>query len=90
MLMLSLAEVMKARAAGLILSGGGNDGAEGLREIERRGGFAMVQAPAASLYKEMPRSALQETPQATALPDHAAAKALNRRWGLPGATPSAC
>jgi two-component system chemotaxis response regulator CheB len=90
MLMLSLAEVMKARAAGLILSGGGNDGAEGLREIERRGGFAMVQAPAASLYKEMPRSALKETLQATALPDHAAAKALNRRWGLPGAAPSAC
>ncbi len=81
MLMLSLAEAMPRRAAGLILSGGGDDGAEGLGEIQRRQGMAMVQAPAACLYKEMPRAALEKTPQAEVLPDHHLAGEINRRWG---------
>ncbi|WP_373500280.1 chemotaxis protein CheB [Desulfococcus sp.] len=78
MLLISLAETMKQRAIGLILSGGGHDGAEGLREIARRGGLAMVQSPAASLYKEMPVSALQKTPSAEVLPDRQIAEAIRR------------
>lgn len=76
MLFISLAEAMKDRALGLILSGGGDDGAEGLREIDRRGGLALVQSPAASLYKEMPRSALQKTPAAAILQDRQIAEAI--------------
>ena len=78
MLLISLAEAMKQRAVGLILSGGDDDGAEGLREIARRGGLAMVQSPAACLYKEMPRSALQKTPSAAVLPDRQIAEAIHR------------
>lgn len=82
MLMFSLAETMKHRAAGLILSGAGDDGAEGLREIDRRGGLAMVQSPSACLYKEMPQSAIKKTPSAAVLQDRDIAEEINRRWGI--------
>ncbi len=58
MLMFSAAEVMGDRATGIILSGSGDDGAEGLAEIIRTGGGAVVQDPKSCLYKEMARSAL--------------------------------
>lgn len=78
MLMFSLAEAMENRAGGLILSGGGDDGAEGLREIDRRGGLAMIQSPTACLYKEMSQSALEKTPSAMLFPDRDIAEEINR------------
>jgi len=59
MLMFSVAEVMKERAVGVILSGLGRDGAEGLREIIRIGGVCLFQNPKTCLYKEMPEAALK-------------------------------
>lgn len=88
MLLISLAEGMRHRAMGLVLSGGGDDGAEGLREVARRGGLAMVQSPAASLYKEMPRAALEQTPSAAVLPDRRIAEAIERHCP-PGRWPEA-
>lgn len=79
MLMFSLAETMEHRAVGLILTGAGDDGAEGLCEIDRRGGLAMVQSTSACLYKEMPQSAMKKTPSAAALPDRDIAEEINRR-----------
>ena len=58
MLMFSVAEVMGMRAAGVILSGTGDDGAEGLGEIVRTGGTAIVQDPKSCLCREMAMSAI--------------------------------
>jgi two-component system chemotaxis response regulator CheB len=64
MLMFSTAEVMGHRAVGIVLSGSGHDGAEGLAEIIRTGGTAVVQEPKSCLYKEMALSALvRNTPE---------------------------
>ncbi len=65
MLMFSAAEVMGNRATGIILAGSGDDGAEGLAEIIRTGGSAIVQDPKSCLYKEMAKSALDRCE-----PDH--------------------
>ena len=54
----SLAGEAQARAVGVVLSGTGADGAEGLREIVAAGGIALVQDPKESRYDGMPRSAI--------------------------------
>jgi len=69
MLMFSVAEVMGMRAAGVILSGTGDDGAEGLAEIIRAGGTAVVQDPKSCLYKKMARSAIEVNKHALVVPD---------------------
>ncbi len=53
MLMFSAAEVFGPQTTGVVLSGMGSDGEEGLREITRNGGLAIVQDPRTCLYKEM-------------------------------------
>jgi len=54
----TLARDQQGRAIGIILSGTGSDGAEGLRAIKAAGGLAMVQEPGTSQYDGMIRSAL--------------------------------
>jgi two-component system, chemotaxis family, protein-glutamate methylesterase/glutaminase len=58
MLMFSLAETCGRHALGIVLSGEGADGSEGLEEIVRVGGKAIVQSPTSCLYKSMVLSAL--------------------------------
>ncbi len=58
MLMFSVAEAVGSHALGVILSGDGVDGAEGLEEIIRVGGSAIIQAPVSCLYKSMTLAAL--------------------------------
>ncbi len=58
MLMFSVVELMGNQSAGVILSGAGEDGVEGLAEIVRVGGKAVVQDPKSCMYKEMAKSAL--------------------------------
>jgi two-component system chemotaxis response regulator CheB len=58
-LMFSVAEAMKERAVGVILTGSGEDGVEGLGEILRVGGTAIVQDPENCLCKETSHSALR-------------------------------
>jgi two-component system, chemotaxis family, protein-glutamate methylesterase/glutaminase len=48
----------RSRVVGVILSGLLDDGAAGLRAIERCGGMPLVQAPGDAAHPEMPRSAL--------------------------------
>jgi two-component system chemotaxis response regulator CheB len=54
----SLARGFGARALGAVLSGMGRDGSDGLAEIDRAGGVAVVQDPADALIDTMPRHAL--------------------------------
>jgi two-component system CheB/CheR fusion protein len=55
----SLAEDMREAAVGILLSGMGSDGTEGLKAIKERGGLALVQDPATARFESMPRSALE-------------------------------
>jgi two-component system chemotaxis response regulator CheB len=47
------------RVAGVILTGGGDDGTAGLLEVKRSGGIAVVQDPEEAFCPRMPRSALE-------------------------------
>ncbi|HET6718074.1 MAG TPA: chemotaxis protein CheB, partial [Rhodocyclaceae bacterium] len=55
----SLAEDQGERAIGIVLSGTGTDGTQGLRAILGAGGFTLVQEPASAKYDGMPTSAVQ-------------------------------
>ena len=52
----SLAESQGDQAVGIIFSGGGSDGAQGIKAIHEQGGMSMAQKPA--LHDSMPRSAI--------------------------------
>ncbi len=58
-LLASLARELGPAAAGLVLSGMGDDGAAGLRRIRDAGGFAAAQGPQSSVVYGMPRVALE-------------------------------
>jgi two-component system, chemotaxis family, protein-glutamate methylesterase/glutaminase len=53
----SAAQVYGQRVIGVLLSGMLDDGVEGLKEIKRRGGLAMVQAPAEAEFPYLPQNA---------------------------------
>jgi len=59
MLMFSVAEMVGKDSVGVILSGEGEDGVEGVCEILATGGAVIVQNPQNSLYKKMPNAALK-------------------------------
>lgn len=54
----SLAEDRRNRAIGVVLSGSGADGTEGLRAIKADGGIAMAQEPDSAQFRSMPESAI--------------------------------
>lgn len=54
----SLAADLNERAIGVILSGMGSDGSQGLRAIKEKAGLAVVQDPAGARFDGMPRSAI--------------------------------
>lgn len=54
----ALATDAKERAIGVILSGSGGDGTEGLRAIKAEGGIAIVQEPQSARFASMPETAL--------------------------------
>lgn len=58
MLMFSVAESFGPRAAGIVLSGIGLDGSQGLGEIKRHGGVTFVQKPATCLHRDMALAAI--------------------------------
>ncbi len=57
-LMTSVALVMRNRSAGIILTGTGDDGLEGLGQIIANGGVSFVQDPSSCLFKETPSAAI--------------------------------
>ncbi|MDZ4143721.1 MAG: chemotaxis protein CheB [Burkholderiales bacterium] len=54
----SLAEDQRARAIGIVLSGTGSDGTQGIRAIKGEGGMVMAQTSETTEYDGMPRSAI--------------------------------
>jgi two-component system CheB/CheR fusion protein len=54
----ALAEDQHERAIGVILSGTGSDGTQGLRAIKSVGGITVAQEPASAKYDSMPNSAI--------------------------------
>ncbi len=59
MLMISLSELMLERSIGVLLTGAGQDGVEGLGEIIRTNGAALVQDPRTCLFKDMASAAAE-------------------------------
>ncbi len=53
----SVANVYGDRAIGVILSGSGSDGANGIREIKAKGGTTVVQDPSRAVQPSMPQAA---------------------------------
>lgn len=58
-LFVSLAEAYKTRSVGVVLSGTGNDGAQGCRVIKASEGFTFAQDPSEAKYDGMPRAAIE-------------------------------
>jgi two-component system, chemotaxis family, CheB/CheR fusion protein len=54
----SLAQDQRERAIGIVLSGTGSDGTQGVRAIKAEGGMVMAQAPDSAEYDGMPSSAI--------------------------------
>ncbi len=54
----SLALERKTQAIGIVLSGLGNDGTEGLKAIKAEGGITFAQEPKTAQYTDMPRNAI--------------------------------
>jgi len=54
----SLAQDQRERAIGIVLSGTGSDGTQGVRAIKGEGGMAMAQNPKSTEYEGMPSSAI--------------------------------
>ena len=81
----SLASDFKERAIGMILSGTGKDGVQGIREINEKGGEVLVQEPYSALYQSLPRLAIKVDHPDKILPSVRLAGWLNKKYS--GATP---
>jgi two-component system chemotaxis response regulator CheB len=77
-LFLSLAEHFPCQTAGILLSGMGADGVEGLLALRRAGGLTLVQDGVTSAVFGMPRVALERGAAEVALPPAELAAALVR------------
>ncbi len=55
---ISLAENLKTQSLGIVLSGTGSDGTEGLKAIKTQGGITFAQTPLSAQYGDMPQSAI--------------------------------
>ncbi|MBI4869937.1 MAG: response regulator [Candidatus Riflebacteria bacterium] len=58
-LMSSVAEIYKGKCRGILISGTGNDGVEGLRSIRNGGGGTFVQDKATAIANQLPFAALK-------------------------------
>jgi len=85
----ALAREYGAGAAGLVLSGMGEDGADGLRAVRDRGGWTAAQGPASSVVFGMPRAAIDRGAARLTLELDEIAPALIRLASLGSAPPGA-
>ena len=76
-LLFSVADIMTDRSMGIVLTGSGDDGFEGIDEISRMGGKTLIQEPSTCLVDEMPSNALNRCQVDDVAPDHEIAQRLN-------------
>jgi two-component system CheB/CheR fusion protein len=74
----SLARERKTRAIGIVLSGTGTDGTEGLKFVKGEGGITFAQEPNSAQYPDMPRSAISAEAVDFVLPPEKIAEELIR------------
>ncbi|MDO8848957.1 MAG: CheB methylesterase domain-containing protein [Coriobacteriia bacterium] len=55
----SAAEVFGSRTLGVLLTGLGADGAQGLKDLRQRGAYTLIEDPATAVASSMPESALR-------------------------------
>ncbi len=79
-LFFSCAESCPGEVAGVIMTGMGSDGAEGLLALRQAGGLTLAQDEASSIIFGMPRVALEKGAADVALPPKDLARALKRVW----------
>lgn len=79
-LLSSCAEHCPHESAGVLLTGMGADGVEGLLALKRAGGLTLVQDEASSVVYGMPRVALERGAATVALPPRDLARTLVRLW----------
>ncbi|MCX7995742.1 MAG: chemotaxis-specific protein-glutamate methyltransferase CheB [candidate division WOR-3 bacterium] len=72
----SMAEVFKNKALGIVLTGMGHDGTNGLLKIKQMGGMTIVQEPSEATIASMPQSAIDAGAADFVLPLHLIAKKL--------------
>jgi two-component system chemotaxis response regulator CheB len=72
----SAADTYGAGTIGVVLTGANADGAEGLSQIAKRGGLAIVQSPSTAESPTMPRAAIDAVPTARVMPISAIADHL--------------
>jgi two-component system, chemotaxis family, protein-glutamate methylesterase/glutaminase len=77
----SCAESCPDEVAGVLMTGMGADGVEGLLALRRAGGLTLVQDEASSVVFGMPRVALERGAAELALPPRDLARTLARLWG---------
>lgn len=77
MLLFSTADVMLENSIGVILSGSGSDGTEGIEEISRVGGISIIQDPKSCLSREMALSALNHNDTEFVIYDYMIADVIN-------------
>jgi len=73
----SLAETLGGRSVGVVLSGAGCDGADGIHSIRNAGGTTVIQAVNNCLDPSMPLAVLEKGPVERMLPDHEIARFLS-------------
>jgi two-component system chemotaxis response regulator CheB len=80
-LFFSCAESCPREVAGVIMTGMGSDGVEGLLALRKAGGLTLAQDEASSIIFGMPKVALERGAAETALPPRALARTLAGIWG---------
>jgi two-component system CheB/CheR fusion protein len=79
----SMAQQLGNRSIGVILSGNGSDGLEGVRAIEDQGGIVMVQHPATARFNSMPGSVVNQDHPDIVLPPVQLAQSLMTHLRVP-------
>jgi two-component system chemotaxis response regulator CheB len=80
----SCAESCPRQVAGVLLTGMGADGVDGLLALRKAGGITLVQDEASCVVFGMPRVALEKGAAEVALPPRALAQTLIRLWAKRG------
>jgi two-component system CheB/CheR fusion protein len=76
--LISLAKDLKSKAIGVVLSGTGTDGTEGIRDVYAQDGITFAQDVESAKYDGMPRSAIDSGVINFVLPPEKIAKELSR------------